>query len=174
MIAGRTIGLRAIETEDLATLRHWRNRPELRQYFRENRELNDNQQMAWFERTVLGDPHTRMFGIENLETRELVGACGLCGIDWTNGSAEVSLYIGHHGLYIDKTFAPDTLALLTAYADEGLRLHRLWAEVYDFDTAKKVLLLDHDFEIVGVIPEAVWHQRRWHKTLIFNRKIDIS
>ena len=78
MISGRLTALRAIEERDLAQLLARRNRPELRRYFREYRELNSTQQRAWFDAKVNGDTATRMFAIEEASTGRLLGACGLC------------------------------------------------------------------------------------------------
>ena len=44
MLSGKHVGLRAIELADLPQLLEWRNKPEFRQYFREYRELNTEQQ----------------------------------------------------------------------------------------------------------------------------------
>jgi hypothetical protein len=67
MLSGKIVGLRAIEKSDLPILQNWRNRPELRQYFREYKELNSDKQNAWYERFVLNDPNTNMFSIIELK-----------------------------------------------------------------------------------------------------------
>ena len=76
MIKGDVCGLRAIQRDDLDSLLTWRNRPELRQFFREYREISPSQQMEWFENIVQEDPRTRMFAIVRLSDGELMGACG--------------------------------------------------------------------------------------------------
>jgi len=146
VLRGEHVGLRAIEEKDLKTLLDWRNQPEFRRYFREFRELNYTQQLAWFETTVLGDPQTHMFSIIDLKSGKLLGACGLCYIDWVNRNADFSIYIGVDGLYIDDRLAVDAARLLVRYAFDELNLHRLWAEIYDFDEAKKVF-----FSLLGFI-----------------------
>ena len=83
MIKGHHTALRAIEKDDLPTLLAWRNDPELRRYFREYRELNFQQQMNWFENKVINDIDTKMFAIVD-DQQELLGAAGLCYIDWIN------------------------------------------------------------------------------------------
>ena len=49
MIKGHSIGLRAVEKEDLVYLRDWRNIPSFRKNFREVRELSLVDQDVWFD-----------------------------------------------------------------------------------------------------------------------------
>lgn len=167
MLKGQFVGLRAIEREDLPHLLAWRNRPELRRYFREYRELNHEQQIDWYEKRVLNDPCTRMFAIERLTNRELLGACGLCYIDWINRSADFSLYLGAHKLYIDDTLAPDAARVLIRYGFDELQLHRLWSEIYDFDTAKTQLFEQLGFHLDGRHRQTHWAEGHWCDSLFF-------
>ncbi len=177
MIQGRVTALRAIEENDLAQLLAWRNRPELRRYFREYRELNGTQQRAWFDSKVNGDAGTRMFAIVDAvtgrllgETNEgrLLGACGLCYIDWVNRTADFSLYLGADGLYIDGHLAPDAAVTLIRYAFEELGLNRLWSEIYAFDTPKTALFKRLGFQLDGRHRQTHWAEGVWHDSLYFS------
>ena len=57
-------------------------------------ELSENQK-NWFEKFVMQDRNTEMFAIVELENNQLMGACGLCYIDWINRNADFSIYIVH-------------------------------------------------------------------------------
>ncbi len=141
MIRGHRVGLRAIERSDLPCLLAWRNDPKLRRFFREVRELSSDHQDRWYDATVLkGEDRTRMFAIVEVGTQALLGAAGLTTLDWLRRHGEFSLYIGRDGLYCDEIFAPEAAGLLLAHGFEDLGLHRIWAEVYDFDTPKQRLL----------------------------------
>ncbi len=167
MLIGEKIGLRAIEVTDLPQLVAWRNKPELRQYFREYRELNNSNQKEWFEKYVLQDRNTEMFTVIDLKTKELVGACGLCYIDWINRNADFSIYIGKDNLYIDDQYAIDAAKLLIKYGFEELNLHRLWSEIYDFDEAKKVMFEKLGFKLEGRHKETHWTHGRWCDSLFW-------
>lgn len=167
MLKGKLAALRAIERSDLAQLLEWRNRPEFRRYFREHRELNGEQQAMWFEKVVNGDPSTRMFSIVDLATGKLLGACGLCYIDWVNRSADFSIYIGDEGRYIDNVYAPDAARILLDYAFLELGLHRVWSEIYDFDESKKALFQDLKFVLDGRHRQTHWAEGKWHDSLFF-------
>ena len=168
MLEGEYIGLRAIDELDLPVLLAWRNRPEMRKFFREHRELNVAQQLKWFNSTVNSDPNTKMFAISELKTGKLLGACGLCHIDWVNRSADFSIYIGHESLYIDSHFAPDAANTMRTYAFQELGLHRLWAEVYSFDEKKINFFKSIRFLLDGRLRETHWHNGSWHDSLLFS------
>ncbi|MDO9093335.1 MAG: GNAT family protein [Rubrivivax sp.] len=168
MIKGRATALRAIEASDLDQLLAWRNRPELRRFFREYRELNATQQRQWFDSKVNGDPSTRMFAIVHQDTDTLLGAAGLCYIDWINRTADFSLYIGHEGLYIDDTLAPDVAVTMIDYAFDELGLNRLWSEIYAFDEAKASFFQKLGFTLDGRHRQTHWAEGAWHDSLFFS------
>lgn len=168
MLKGKYVGLRDVEKEDLPQLLEWRNRPEYRRYFREYRELGMDSQNAWFEKVVLGDPRTIMFSIVDLEKSRLLGACGLCYIDWVNRNADFSIYIGADNLYIDDKFAPDAAHAMACYGFNELGLYRLWAEIYDFDGAKKIFFEKLGFQLDGRHRKTHWAEGEWHDSLFYS------
>ena len=133
MLKGKYVGLRAIEESDLSQLLLWRNQPNYRRFFREYRELSQTNQRNWFDSKVLNDKSTEMFSIVDINTGELLGACGLCYIDWINRNADFSIYIGKDDLYIDEKYAIEAAQIMMKYGFEELNLHRLWSEIYSFD-----------------------------------------
>ena len=161
MLKGELTGLRAVEAADLEQLLEWRNQPEYRLFFREYRELNRESQKRWFETKVLGDEHTRMFSIIQLSSGELIGACGLCYIDWINRCADFSIYIGKDGLYIDDQYAVDAGRDMAKYAFEELNLHRLWTEIYEIDEKKKALFKTLHFTHEATHKQTHWTQGKW-------------
>lgn len=169
MLKGAFVGLRAIERQDLPQLLEWRNRPEYRRYFREYRELSTDNQKEWYESIVLKDHCTRMFSIIEVSTNRLLGACGLCYIDWVNRTADFSIYIGLDNLYIDEHFAVDAANVMIKYAFEELNVNRLWSEIYEFDDEKKKFFQTLSFSLDGVHRETHWAEGKWHDSLFFSK-----
>ena len=167
MLKGDHVGLRAIEEGDLGSLLEWRNRPDFRRHFREYRELGTAQQRRWYETVVLGDDRVRMFSIARLADGALIGAAGLCYIDAQNRNADLSLYIGIDGLYIDDTYAPDAARLLLGYGFGELNLHRIWAEIYAFDVAKQKLFDRLGLSLDGRHRETHFSEGAWHDSLFY-------
>jgi RimJ/RimL family protein N-acetyltransferase len=166
MLEGRVVGLRAIERSDLEPLRQWRNQPDFRRYFREYREISADMQLRWYETVVLGDS-VRMFSIVERATGRLLGACGLCYLDLVNRSADFSIYLGADELYIDDVFAPDAAGPLLAYGFDELGLHRIWAEIYDFDHKKAEFFDRLGFRLDGRHRQAHWADGHWHDSLFY-------
>ncbi len=169
MLKGTVTGLRAIEKYDLSQLLEWRNKPNFRLFFREYRELNSENQLKWFEKYILNDLNTRMFAIIELETMELIGACGLCYIDWINRNADFSIYIGKDDLYIDEIFAIDAAKVMEKYGFDELNLHRLWAEIYSIDEKKIKFFNQLQFKKEGHFNETHWTKGQWVDSIYFGK-----
>lgn len=167
MLTGDRVALRAVEEKDLPQLLKWRNAPKFRRFFREYRELNMSQQLKWFQNIVQADERVRMFAIVEPQENRLVGACGLCYIDWVNRNADLSIYIGHKGLYIDDKFAPEAAALTLDYGFDELCLHRIWTEIYAFDERKTQMYDTLGFTLDGRHRESHWSEGTWHDSLFY-------
>jgi len=168
MLVGTYAILRGVELADLEQLRHWRNDPALRRNFREYREISSTDQLRWYDSIRIDNPSTRMFAITDL-AGTLVGACGLCYIDWMRRSADFSIYLG--GCYLDDAVAPCAARTLSEYAFRELGLHRLWAEVYEFDQVKSAFLTAIGFRLDGTLRDAHFCDGRWWNSLMFSKLI---
>jgi len=169
VLSGEKVKLRALERGDLPRLLAWRNAPELRQFFRERHELGMDDQLAWFERlrSQAGRPRdTVMFAIQSSDTGDLVGACGLCYVDWVSRTAELSIYIGAELAYVNTPLAPDACRVLINHAFDDLNLRRVWAEVYTFDTGKAELFEGLGFQLEGRLREHRFHAGTYYDSLL--------
>ncbi|MEA3352848.1 MAG: GNAT family protein [Campylobacterota bacterium] len=168
MLEGDYVGLRAIEKDDLQQLMQWRNKTELRKYFREADEINSTNQQRWFESISDKNSINKMFAIIDLETDQLMGACGLCYLDWVNRSADFSIYIGYNDIYIDDKYAIDAANVMIKYGFGILNLHRLWAEIYSIDEPKKNFFNKLGFTLDGEFRQTYWYDNQWHNSLFYS------
>ena len=134
MLKGKKIYLSAISRDSLEQLRQWRNKPELRRYFREYRELNEDMQNSWYDNKVMKDPNQVNFEIRVLETKELIGHCFLSYINWVSRHAEFGIYIGNMK-FRNGGYGSDSLRTLIRYGFNDLNLNKIWCEVYDNNTS---------------------------------------
>ena len=175
MIKGTLTGLRAVEREDLPLLRDWRNNPAFRRNFREVRELNMASQELWFQDCCLRNPNNFMFVIEDLETQQPIGACGLLYVNWIIRSADFSFYIGHQNLYIDsKGYAEDASKQLINYGFGNLNLNKIWMELYEFDEQKiHFYMTKFNFNKDGTLRENCYENGRfWDSVILSKLKTD--
>ena len=166
MLTGEHISLRTIERDDLRQLMDWRNRPDFRRYFREYREIGMESQQAWFER-MTADTRTLMFAVVDRADGRLLGASGLCFIDWVNRNCDLSLYIGDDGVYVDGRYAPDAARTTIAYGFDELGMNRIWVEIYEFDLPKQKLLGELGFQLEGRHREHHFADGRYHDSLFY-------
>jgi UDP-4-amino-4,6-dideoxy-N-acetyl-beta-L-altrosamine N-acetyltransferase len=164
MISGKKIHLRAIEDYDLAQLQSWRNNPELRQFFREYRDLSMENQKQWFQK-IQNDKTQTVFSIVIKGQNRLIGCCGLHNISWTNR-------VGEFGIYIDTAkdvrgfgYGFDALNTLLNYGFNELNLNRIWGEVYSNNAAIKL------YEKMGFQYEGLLRQTYFYDGQYFDSKI---
>lgn len=130
------IVLRPIERTDLEQIRVWRNDPELRSRTREWKALNLDNQKQWFER--ISDPQRTDHMFMLVYYGQPIGVIGLCGWTHHDRHAEISFYIGEP-LMRGKGLMKRALSMLIEWGfDQGL--HRIFAEVYDFNIVSVKLL----------------------------------
>ena len=137
MIKGNKINLTSICPNNLEQLRNWRNKPELRKYFREYREISPDMQKRWYQEKVLNDTKQVNFEIHENTSNQLIGHCGLYYINWVHRHAEFGIYIGDSD-YRSGGYGSDALRQLIRYGFEDLNLNRIWCEVYDNNAALEV------------------------------------
>ena len=154
--------LRQIEESDLPKLRDWRNSPYVRAGTREFRPLSMVNQVRWLE-SLAGDQNNIMFAIE---VTELVGCCGLTNINFKEGHAEVSIYIGAEK-WQGKGYATDTLRLLLEYGFKELRLHRIYAIIFEYNEASIKLFERNGFKLEGRHREARFWDGKFHDEWVY-------
>ena len=165
MLKGKIIELCQIEESDLAKFRDWRNSPYVRNYVREYRPLNMQNQKQWFE-SLTNDKSNILFAIQGLKLIKTIGLCGLTYINWKEGHGEVAIYIGD-GKWQGKGCAGEALDLLLKYGFEELRLHRICAIIYSYNFASVKLFEKHGFEYEGLQREARFWDGKFCDELIY-------
>jgi RimJ/RimL family protein N-acetyltransferase len=170
MIKGKKVGLRAIEKEDLSYLRDWRNVPSFRKHFREVRELSLTDQEAWFESLQRTKHINYMFIVVDLQTNKPIGAAGLLYINWTIRSGDFSFYIGEDEMYIGNDGkAKEAAQLLIDYGFKNLNLHKIWMELYEFDSEKiNFFMNEFKFKQDGLLRDNCFEDGKYWNSLIIS------
>ena len=182
MLQGNIVSLRALEREDLKLLLPWRNKSSMRRFYREYRELNMADQEAWYTSICCNNRNFCMFGIiynpqsvqpvrldhATPQPSELIGVCGLTNINWVLRTAELSFYIGYNDLYCDDEYAQDTVLVLMNYGFNILNMHKIWAEIYEVDTAKKRLFDKLEFHQDAILRDNAFDQGVYFNSLVYS------
>ena len=146
------IYLDVIDPDNIEWLRQQRNMPEMRQYFREWKDISKDKQVSWYKAIgnntadnhvyfeIHADEGTRNADNstlhDNVGSGELIGCCGLHYIDWRLRSAEFGIFLSQKAR--GKGFGKDALLTLFDYGFREMNLHKIWAEVYTNNAALDV------------------------------------
>lgn len=110
-----------------------------------------------------------MFSIRNIESNELIGCCGLTYINWIHRHAELSLYIGFENLYLDdKGYADEAYKLLMNHGFKEIGMHKLWSEIYEYDSSKRALYECMGFHLDATLMDHQYYNGQWWNSLIFS------
>jgi RimJ/RimL family protein N-acetyltransferase len=168
MFEGKFVILRALEKEDLDSLKEWRNSSHVRKSTREYRLLNMINQKNWFESIhQLNPPKDIMFGILD-KRKKLIGVTGLTYIDWKNRNSEISIYFSTEN-WQTKPEAKEVINLVMEYGFEELNLNRLYVEIFALMKENIKLFTKMKFIKEGQLREKIWRQNKWWDTLIFSK-----
>ena len=169
MIKGKKIGLRAVEKEDLKTLKEFRNINSFRKNFREKRELSLRDQEKWVEYLDNTKNINYMFSIVDLSNKEVVGACGLLYIDWVARFADFSFYIGKNKEYCEGIISIEAVKLLLEYGFNTLNLNKIWMELYEFDNKKiDFFVKEFNFHVDGKLRQNCFEDGRFYDSIIIS------
>mgnify|MGYP002621277970 FL=1 len=172
MLVGKKCHLTAVNSQSLEQMREWRNDPELRQYFREYREISDFMQNSWYER-VSKDQNQVNFEIRDPAKDVLIGHCGLYYIDWRSRHAEFGIYVGHNS-YRSSGYGSDALRTLIRYGFNDLNLNKIWCEVYSNNKALDIYR-HVGFKDEGILRDKYFNNGRyWDSYMLSMLKKDFN
>ena len=168
MFEGKFVTLRALEKDDLPSLKEWRNSLHVRKSTREYKLLNMINQKNWFESIHQSNPPKDiMFGILN-KRKKLIGVTGLTYIDWKNRNSEISIYFSTENWQV-KPEAKELINLVMEYGFEELNLNRLYVEIFTLMKENIKLFTKMKFIKEGQLREKIWRENKWWDTLIFSK-----
>ena len=151
------IQLKKITKSDLKLLIEWRNSNKIFLYNTQYFLLNLKMQMEWFN-SLQNDSSRKMFMI--LHENVKIGICGLIDIDYKNKNANIAIIIGKTQLHA-KGFGTMTLSNLLNYGFKKLGLHRIGAEVIEYNKISIRLFEKSKFKIDAVQRDVIWRNNRW-------------
>ena len=100
------------------------------------------------------------FTFEIKSEDKVIGEFQFKSIRWFNRKAELSIFIFEE--YREKGFASKTLNLAINFAFNRLNLHRLEAEIIDFNVRAKKLIQKYGFKEEGRLREAKYSSGKYY------------
>jgi RimJ/RimL family protein N-acetyltransferase len=159
---GSRIYLGPVFKEDLPSLTVWINDPEISQFLTVDEPMTEQDEEKWL--TSLSDQKASnvVLAIRLVENNEIIGTIGLYHISFKDGTATMGYCIGRKDLW-GKGYGTEAQMVLLEYAFNTLNLHKVSAEVYDFNPRSKRCL-----EKCGYVVEGVQKEHRYRN----GRRVD--
>ena len=159
MLKGKIISLRKVKQEDLKFFRDWRNTPAIWQNNTQFILLNLKQQDSWFNRIN--------------EKQNPIGICGFVQIDNNHKNAKIAIIIGKTRLH-SKGIGTESLNLLLKYGFNKLKIHRIDAEVIEYNEKSINFFQKLGFEPDAVMRDYIFRNGKWWNLVVLSKISTIS
>lgn len=153
------VKLRKITKDDLQIIRDWRNSKGIYKFNTQFTLLNMKEQKKWFKLLSNKNSDRSMFVVVD-KTNKPIGVCGLIHINKTNRCADVAIILGEQSLH-GKGLGTEILHLLLEYGFRKLKLHRIGAEVFEYNQISMNLFKKLSFEHEVTMRQSLWRNGKW-------------
>jgi len=161
----KKVNLRKVVKNDLKKICDWRNSPEIWDFNSQYILLNMIHQKDWYASISKKNSERKMFVIES-EKGTSIGICGLINIDFEQKNGEVAIILGEkdHG----KGIGTEVLRLLLEYGFKKLKLHRISAEIFEYNTISVKLFEKLNFKYELTLNQRLWRKGKWWNVLVYS------
>jgi len=123
--------------------------------------------VKWIKRThyKIKNKKEYAFGIVLKTENRIIGAISLMHIDWKNKNAEIGYWLGKK--YWGKGYMTEAVRLILKFAFEKLKLHRIYANLFEENVASRRVLEKAGFKLEGIMREHRYRYNKWHNELKF-------
>ena len=167
-MTGERAALGVVRREHLPQFTVWFNDPEVRRGLAHRGLPNEDGELRWYEQVTEASaaprPTNVVFAIHDADDGELVGVCGLEGIDHNFLRAEFGIWLGQRR---DTGIGTDATRLVLQWAFTILGLRNVILETYDFNEAAQRAYEKAGFQVIGRRRDCVLALgKRWDSVLM--------
>jgi RimJ/RimL family protein N-acetyltransferase len=144
------IKLRALEKEDIEKTIVWHNQEEIKELYAGHPfPVNMEQEKKWYDKILLSNFPTTVFGIEKIEDKKLIGITIIKNINLIHRESEFAIYIGDEEER-GKGYSRIATLLTLKFGFYSIGLNRIFLKVLEENTTAINL-----YEKVGFIKEGM-------------------
>jgi RimJ/RimL family protein N-acetyltransferase len=158
-LIGKRVQLRPFEKADLPLIIRWNNDPDTRSLTGEVYPSTLHSAEAWYDR-IKDDPGRVWFIIEERETGEPIGECGLLRIFPAWRTTDLTIILGEKSSR-GKGFGTEAINLLMDYAFGMLAMHRIAIGVVGFNQQALAFYEKIGFQREGIQRDGYYHSHRF-------------
>jgi len=160
------IKLRKVSKHDLKKIRDWRNSPEIWNFNSQYILLNMIHQKDWYSSISKNKSDRKMFVIESKKGVP-IGICGLINLDNEQKNGEVAIIIGEKK-YHGKRIGTKILRLLLEHGFKKLKLHRISAEIFEYNIISVKLFERLNFKYELTTKQKLWRKGKWWDIIVYS------
>lgn len=165
-VQGRLVVLRALEIEDMEALRETVNDSELENLLGGwSFPISKSAQLEWFNNCA-NDKNNVRYAIETKDDHKFIGMISLTNIDWKNRSGMIAIKLttnAPHG----KGYGYDAEIALLNYAFNELNLHRITANILEYNKVSINFHTKIGLKKEGINREAIYKRGKYHNVITF-------
>jgi len=162
----KKVNLRKVVKNDLKKIRDWRNSPGIWDFNSQYILLNMIHQKDWYASISIKNSERRMFLIQ-LKKGIPIGICGLINIDFQQKSAEVAIILGEKEIH-GEGIGTEVLRLLLEYGFKKLKLHRIYAEIFENNIISVKLFERLNFKYELTLKQRLWRKGKWWNVFVYS------
>ena len=161
----KKLELKKITKHDLKIIVKWRNDPNIMKYNRQFILLNMNYEDKWFHSISQINSKRRMFVFKY--GNDIIGVGGLINLDKKNRNADVAIILGETKMH-GKGLGTQALELLVNFGFSKLKLHRIGAEIFEYNKISLKLFQKLNFKKEATLKDSLWRNGKWWDVHIFS------
>jgi len=162
------IKLRALTRSDITSTLHWHNNEDIKNLYSGHPfPVNIEMEEKWYEKLLTSNFPTTVFGIEIIDTNELIGILSLKNINLINRDAELAIYIGADNAK-GKGFSKEATLLILNFAFNNLGLNRIYLKVLETNHIANKLYKKCGFIEEGKFRESVFKKGKFCNEIIMS------
>ena len=154
----KKLELKKIRKEDLRSIIKWRNDSEIMKYNTQYFLLNMEYEEKWYDDIIKKDSKNKMFVFKY--GKDIVGVGGLIHLDNQNKNADVAIILGETRIH-GKGFGTKALQMLIDYGFFKMKLHRIGADIFEYNKISVKLFEKLGFTKEGVLNDYLWRSGKW-------------
>lgn len=162
------VKLRALTYADMNKTHYWHNETDISDLFLKHPfPVNIETEKLWYDQILYSNFPTNVFGIEFIETAELIGLTLLKDINLLNRTTEYAIYIGDVN-YRGIGLAKEATTLTLNFAFNKLGLNRVFLKVLEDNLVAHNLYKKLGLKTEGVCRETIFKNNKFHNEILMS------
>ena len=160
------INLRALTSVDIEKTIQWHNQSDISDLYSGHPfPVNIEMERKWYEKILISNFPTTVFGIELIESKKLIGITVLRNINLINRVAEFAMYVGDKNER-GKGYGKEAVLQTIEFGFFKLGLNRIFIKVLEDNITTKKLHESIGFSVEGILRMSVYKNNSYRNEFI--------